>query len=177
MTVTIYRAENKSDTDYVDRLFPRFFNKDRLPKMRKQSQEGTIQIDIAKKGGKRIGFVIWHEISKDWVYIDFIAATGYGKELINRLHELWQKHGYKGVNLDTFIYDGELPRLASSRRLNFFYQSGYTTDVTDHPTPGHVVFHMTHKFKTKAPESKRSTQKIIGGNSSRRLISNMPRGY
>lgn len=146
MSIQITKADSKGDLNYVDRLFPKFFNKDRLPKVRKQAEQKSVDIYIAKKSGKRIGFVIYHEISKDWVYIDFIAATGFGRELIKKLHATWQSKGFKGVNLDTFIYDGEMPRLSSTRRINFFYDAGYDTDVIDFPTPGHVVFHMTHKF-------------------------------
>lgn len=170
MSLTISKSKSTSDILYIQRIFPKFFNKDRYPKVKKQADDGSVEIYIAKKAGRRVGFVIWHDTSNHWVYVDFIAATGYGEELIRRLHEMWSRHGYKGVNLDTFIYDGELPRLASVRRLNYFYNSGYHTDVIDYPAPGHVMFHMTYKFKSK---------KTGGGNdeTGNHSISNFPRGY
>lgn len=170
MSLTISKAKSKSDLLYVDKMFPKFFNKDRFPKVKKQADDGAVEIYIAKKTikgekkktkgeddrRKKVGFVIWHEISNDWIYIDFIAATGYGEEFIKKLHNMWINAGYKGINLDTFIYDGELPRSSSARRLNYFYNMGYQTDVIDYPAPSHVMFHMIHKFGSK----------VTGGNES-----------
>src|SRR5271165_4499480 len=135
MSLTISKSKTKGDELYIQRIFPKFFNKDRFPKVKKQADDGTVDIYIARKATRRVGFVIWHETSNDWIYVDFIAAVGYGEELIHKLHDMWHKHGYKGINLDTFIYEGELPRLASVRRLNYFYKAGYHADVIDYPSP------------------------------------------
>jgi hypothetical protein len=170
MTVTVTVATNKGDLKYVENLFPKFFNKNNLPKITQKLEDGSSTLFIAKRNGKRVGFVIWHELSKEWIYIDYIAATGYGEELIKTLHNKWYKEGYKGINLDTFIYDGELPRLASTRRINFFYKAGYKTDVIDHPNPGYVTFHMTHKFGRHGGGSEVTEQKTPG-----KPMSNIPR--
>lgn len=181
MSLTISKAKTKGDDEYIQKIFPKFFNRDRFPKVRKQAEDGSVEIYIAKKGGRKVGFVIWHETSNNWVYVDFIAAVGYGEELIKKLHNMWHKHGYKGVNLDTFIYDGELPRLASVRRLNYFYKMGYIADVIDHPSPGHVMFHMTYKFKHDSKDLYES-KNTLGGNKDHETdkgsrISNFPRSY
>lgn len=174
MTLTISKVRSKNDDEYIQKIFPKFFNRDRYPKVRKQADEGAVEIYIAKKNKRKVGFVIWHETSNDWVYIDFIAAVGYGEELIRKLHDMWIKNGYRGVNLDTFVYDGELPRLAGVRRLNYFYSMGYVTNVIDYPSPGHMMFHMTYKFKTKVRDESKG-----GGSKDDKStrISNFPRGY
>ena len=185
MSLTLSKSKNDSDSKYIQTIFPKFFNKDRFPKVKKQADEGSVEIYIVKKGGRRVGFVIWHETSDDWIYIDFIAATGYGDELISKLHDIWMKHGYKGVNLDTFIYEGELPRQASVRRMNYFHRAMYDIDVIDYPAPGHVMFHMTHKFKSKKtiPGNKDDRAKEHRGGHDRNeddrghRISNFPKGY
>jgi len=177
MSIIVSKIKGKGDSQYIQRLFPKFFNKDRFPKVKKQADDGTVEMYIAKKSGRRVGFVIWHESSNDWIYIDYIAAIGHGEELIHKLHDIWQRNGYKGINLDTFIYDGELPRLASVRRLNYFYNAGYHTDVIDYPSPGHVMFHMTYKFKQRKKQGGYDDEKIDGGVIKGHSISNFPRGY